>query len=65
MTHVLYTTLALFFCVIIAIVPTDDGLGGSQPKTTMILYRFLIIYLGVYFIFSLVWFLLKTAKGAC
>jgi hypothetical protein len=51
MTHVLYTTLALFFCVIIAIVPTDDGLGGSQPKTTMILYRFLIIYLGVYFYF--------------
>jgi len=32
-------------------VPTDDGLGGSQPKTTMILYRFLIIYLGVYFYF--------------
>jgi len=35
------------FCVIIAMVPTDDGLGGSLPITTMIIYRFLIIYLGV------------------
>jgi hypothetical protein len=53
----------LYFCVIIAIVPTDDGSGGSRPKTTMILYRFLIIYLEVYFFFFPCVFLLKVQRG--